>query len=148
MSGRDEVRRTREILEVRVLQRRAAEQQVEREAARCRSLDDARDESLSRLAALHESWSASITGATLGLTMAGAWSVALGREFDGLSQLDLDIAEAQDDRRSAAEAWRGAMAREEAADTLTRMTARRARRRAEEFVLGEVADSIARRSPV
>ena len=146
MSRRDEVRRTREILQVRRLKRGVAEQQVQREVARCADLDQAREASLACLMDLHDNWSASLAEPVFNLAMAGAWATAMSREADSLVSLESDLFEARDDQQAAAAAWRGALALEEVAEILSRDTARRARRHREEAVLNEIADRTAQQS--
>ena len=140
-----DIRTLNRILDVRLVQRMAAEMEVARADAALRDLEARRCESLGVLQEEQESWSGSVAGSPINLDMAACWSSAILEREAGLRSLDTQVAGAEDDKRRMNGAWRDSMAREDVAESLARSARRSARRRREESALGDLADRTARR---
>lgn len=133
------------VMEIRGLQRKAAEMQVETANAHLRQLDARRRESVENLKLEMEAWSRNVTGLTVGLEISAAWSKVILQGEAELGQTDLRISEAKTDRDRLGQAWAAATARSDAATTMGRTLLRRARRQQEELELAAFADLFAQR---
>ena len=135
----------RAVMEIRGVQRRAAEIQVEKANPRLRQLDVQRDESVEKLEAEMEAWSKSVTGRSVGLEISAAWSRAILQGEAELGRTDLQIDEAKVERSRLTLAWAAASARSEAARSMGRTLLRKAARQLEEQQLAAFADLFAQR---
>ena len=145
MRRRRELATMRKIVEVRDLQRLAAEMRAARAAEALTALDEKRAEGERRLDTEQARWAEWVGRPSLDLQMTNALSSLVLAEQDGLQRLDGEIAEAQEVKTTAAEDWMQASARLETAEDLTKAAARRVRRWREEAALVEAHDRFAQR---
>jgi hypothetical protein len=148
MSPRQNPNIIKEVMKVRKVQRLAAEMQVMRATANLRQLDASRDESVNRLQDEHDCWSQVVSGPSLGLHFAGAWSKVILRGQAELGQIDAQIDEAEDERARRSGEWRAAQARADAAKAMGDRVARHERRLREEVELANVADRFIQRGVI
>jgi hypothetical protein len=146
MRRRANVKTIKEVMQVRAIQRLAAEMQVVRATEALRQLDASRDESVNRLQDEQERWSEVVSGPSLGLHFAGAWSEAILRGEAELGRLDLQIVDAEAERTLRSGEWRAAQARADAAKVMADRVHRHERRLREEAELGEMTDRFMRRA--
>ena len=133
------------VMEVRGVQRRAAEMQVLKADAELRQLDDRRHRSVEKLKGEMEAWSRSVTGRSVGLEIAAAWSRTILQGEAELDRTDLQIDQAKAERTRLGHEWAAASARSDAARTMGERALRRARRQREEQDLSNFADQFAQR---
>ena len=135
----------RQILEVRLAQRTAAQTRHRQAASTLQTLEARRAESARALDEEETAWSQAVASPALGWSVARAWSLAIAARAAALQRLSADVRAAEDERARAAASWRDAQAREDVASTLTQSAARDAARRADERAQGEAADRTAQR---
>lgn len=90
-------------------------------------------------------WSEALTGPSLGLNIARAWSETILRGGMELDRLDLQIREAQEERTCRNGEWRTTRARADAAKIMADQADRQEKRLLEESELGDIADRFMQR---
>ena len=134
------------VVEVRRVQRLAAEMRAGEAAASLREIDRRRAQGLEALQEDQERWLQCFAGASLDLGSAGAWSTAVLTAEAQLNRIHAERIDAEAERARRADAWRGAITRSDVAKDLARTARNQRRRQREEAALEAVADRFARRS--
>jgi hypothetical protein len=142
MTHREDVARMRDIVEVRTLQRRAAEMQALQAQADLRQADQTRVTHLDHIETQQQGWAQSLDARRLDLNLMRAWSAAIGTAHAELRGLDVARDEAEAVRAHAGLAWNAAIARADVAEELALAARQRARRRRDEAALAEMADRL------
>lgn len=148
MNRRGKSKTIKKIFEVRKVQRLAAEMQVMQATAKLRQLDASREESVNRLRSDFDCWSQVVSGPSLGLHFAGAWSNVILRGEAELGGINAQIGKAEDERTRRGEEWRAAQARADAAKAMGDRALRHERRLREEAELADVADRFMQRGVI
>lgn len=141
-----DVRAIRKVQEVRLVQRMAAELAVGRAGLALVEAEAERGRRAEQLDQDQAAWAQSMTARPFGLEVALAWSAEVLKSQAGLIEADAEAREAAAEKDRKAGDWRGALAREDAADDVARTLFGRVRRAREEALLNELADRAARRS--
>lgn len=134
----------RRLTEVRIAQRLASDRALSAAQTEVRDAQRRHDQSLSILNDLQTSWSRTMHGASIDLSIAGSWLDAVRGEEVELRRLRLSVEAADDRRRDAVGHWRGAVANALAADSLKREAAKSLDRAREEATLSELTDRFSR----
>lgn len=135
----------KQIMQVRRVQRMAAEMQVMRANAEMQQLDAQRVESVEKLQDEQSRWSQVVSGPSLSLHEAGAWSKVILRGDAELIGIESQIRDAEEERVRRNGEWRATRARADAAKVMADRVYRRERRLREEAELGEAADRFIQR---
>ena len=141
----DDVRALGRIVEVRRIQRLAAEMQVADAVAAIHQLEGSRGENLDRLWEQEASWSREVSGGRFNLHLASVWSSAISIGEATIRQLSSRIDDAEDNKKRRCEDLHVAIARADAAEDLAKAASRRLTRLRDEASLAEMADRAARR---
>lgn len=145
MPRRASLKQMKDVMQVRDVQRLAAEMQVVRINAELRQLDAQRDESVNKIQMDHDRWVEVISGPSFGLDFADGWSRSILQGEAELGRIDVQIGQTEDERTRRSEAWQASQARADAAEAMAGRAHRRERRLAEEAELAEATDRFLQR---
>ena len=137
-----------QILDIRVVQRQAAQAQVVRAAERLDAAERERDAAGERLEIAEGRWRESLSGPSMALHLMGALSTEILVEAEGVVRADSDVAAAEKHKDQTRDHWRSALTSEDAAKALTRSARRAEIRRADEAALNDLADRFAHQGAV
>lgn len=146
MRTRARVNALRKIAQLRDLQRVAAEMEAARASARLHGLDADRDECLAVLGTDEKSWAAQLTGATINVGMALAWSDAVRNREGDIHRMNQEIWSAESDRSDRIAELQRAVAQADVAGQLASKARRDMARKHEEAVLNDLGDRMTWRS--
>jgi len=135
-------------LEVRRLQERGAHMESARAISALGSAMAAEDDRQEQLQQEQDDWTRCLSEPTVSLSIVGAWSAQISRSETALNEATLKTAEAEEERDSRLDEWRGALAKADAAGQLTRRAVVSLRRKREEAAQAELSDRISGRGVV
>jgi hypothetical protein len=135
----------RKIVEMRGVQRLAAEMGVARANAALAEVEVRREGWSRRLRDDQKSWSESLANRALSVEIVGAWAMAIHDGEAALRVIGGEITAAEQVRAERAETWGQALAREKAAEKIAATAMRKMLRRREETALGDAEDRFAQR---
>lgn len=142
--AREAARVLGKVVEVRLLQRRAAEMKVARSNASLRAVKDTQDDVSHGVQGQQAAWEAALAAPRPDLTLLAAWSGAVARGETRLQALATEVSTAEQRKTERTAEWRAALAKAEAAETLGKAALRRASLQQEEAALAEAADRATR----
>ena len=145
MTRRDKTRMLQKIVEVRAVQRQAAEQRVAEANRTLARLDARQAEQREVLHGDRAQWKAVLSAPSLSLSLVGAWSAEILKGEVALRETAQDIETARSDKAGRSQAWHMASARADAAEELAARAETADRHRLEETRLNEVTDRFAHR---
>lgn len=145
MARRDKTRMLRRIVEVRAVQRQAAEQKVAEANQALARLDARQAAQRNALADHHRQWQAALGAPSLSLPLMQAWSFEVLKGEADLLQTAGEIERARDEKADRSRAWHIASALADAADAVAGRAETLDRRRLDEARLNEVSDRFAHR---
>jgi hypothetical protein len=145
MTHRDKTRMLQKIVEVRAVQRQAAELKVAEANQALARLNARQAEQQEILRGDQGQWKAILSASSLSLSLVGAWSAEIQKGEVALRDTAREIDLAQAEKADRGRDWRMASARADAADELAARAETADRRRLEEARLNEVTDRFAHR---
>lgn len=132
-----------QILDIRQIQRQAAEAKVVQAGQRLDAAERERDTADERLEVAEARWRDALSGPSMALHLMGALSAEVLAQAQGVVEAHNEVASAQDHKTQTRDQWRGALANEDAVKALTRAARSIEVRRADEAALGDLADRVA-----
>jgi hypothetical protein len=135
----------REIVEVRAVQRQAAELKVAEANRALTELDARQTRQRQTLEADQRLWKAAMSAPSLPLSLARAWSAEILKGEAALGETGREMDQARSEKADRGRVWHMASARAEAAEDLAIRAETADRRRLEEARLNEVTDRFAHR---
>lgn len=145
MTLRDKSRQLREIVEVRVVQRQAAELKVAEANQAIIRLTIREAEQRQALRRDQDQWKAALAAPSLSLPLLGAWSAEILKRQADFAETGRDIGVAQSEKADRSQAWHHASALADAAEQMSDRAETADRRRREETRLNDIADRFAHR---